>query len=250
MLSKSELSFIKSLHLKKFRKEHGLFIAEGIKSVTEFLNSGYQIKTIYCTDTFAPNLSNISRKIKLLIVNETVLRKITTLTTPQGVLATIQIPEETRISPESFKNTFTLALESIQDPGNLGTIIRTADWFGFKQIICSADCVDVYNPKVVQATMGSLSRVKVTYTDMEAILERVAVPVFGALLNGESVYSTSFGNEGIILLGNEGKGLSGKMLTLINRSITIPRFGQAESLNVAISAAIICSEIKRKSTLS
>lgn len=246
MLSKSELSFITSLHLKKFRKEHGLFLAEGIKSITEFLNSGYEIKTIFCTDAFAPNLSNISQKIKLVTIDETELRKITTLTTPQGVLAIIQIPEETPIRPESFDNTFTLALENIQDPGNLGTIIRTADWFGFKQIICSPDCVDVYNPKVVQATMGSLSRIKIIYTDLAEILGRINVPVYGALLDGQSIYSTNFGNEGVILLGNEGKGLSGKVLPLITRAITIPRFGQAESLNVAMSAGIICSEIKRK----
>lgn len=246
MLSKSELSFIKSLHLKKFRKEHGLFLAEGIKSVTEFLHSGYEIKTIFCTDAFAPNLNNISQKIKLIIINDAELRKITTLTTPQGVLAIIQIPKETPIKPESFNNTFTLALENIQDPGNLGTIIRTADWFGFKQIICSTDCVDVYNPKVVQATMGSLSRIKITYTDLEETLRRINVPVYGALLNGQSIYSTNFGHEGVILLGNEGNGLSDKVLSLITQAITIPRFGQAESLNVALSAGIICSEIKRK----
>lgn len=248
MLSKSELSFIKSLHLKKFRKEHRLFLAEGIKSVTEFLNSGYQIETIYCTDALAPNLNNISRKIKLVTINETELQKITTLTTPQGVLAIIRTQEETEITPESFNGTFTLVLDGIQDPGNMGTIIRTADWFGFQRVICSPDCVEVYNPKVVQATMGSLSRTKIVYTDLYDLLTEIKIPVYGAVLNGESIYHTSFRNEGVILLGNEGNGLSSSVLPFITQPITIPLFGHAESLNVAISAGIICYEVKRNVT--
>ena len=248
MLSKSELSFIKSLHLKKFRKEHRLFLAEGIKSVTEFLNSGYQIETIYCTDALAPNLNNISRKIKLVTINETELQKITTQTTPQGVLAIIRTQEETQIRPESFNHTFTLVLDGIQDPGNMGTIIRTADWFGFHRVICSPDCVEVYNPKVVQATMGSLSRTKIVYTDLYDLLTEIKVPVYGAVLNGESIYHTSFKNEGVILLGNEGNGLSPRVLPFITQPITIPLFGHAESLNVAISAGIICYEVKRNET--
>lgn len=246
MLSKSEISFIKSLHLKKFRKEQGLFLAEGFKSITEFLHSDYLIETIYYTDAVAPNLDKISQKLKLVKINEAELLKITTLNTPQGILATIRIPKETQIQPESFNNTFTLMLDGIQDPGNLGTIIRTADWFGFNQIICSNDCVDVFNSKVVQATMGSLSRVNIIHTDLAEILGLIKVPVYGALLDGHSVYNTPFTNEGVILLGNEGKGLSKNILPFINTAITIPRYGQAESLNVAISAAIICSEIKRK----
>jgi RNA methyltransferase, TrmH family len=246
MLSKSELSFIKSLHQKKFRKEHHLFLAEGIKSVMEFLNSGYGIETIYCIEALVPNLNNISRKIKLVTINEAELQKITALTTPQGVLAIIQIPEETQIGPESFSNTITLMLDNIQDPGNLGTIIRTADWFGFDRVICSPDCVEAYNPKVVQATMGSLSRIKIVYADLVELLKEIKVPVYGALLNGTSVYTADFQNEGIILLGNEGNGLSVNVLPFITHPITIPRFGGAESLNVAISAGIICYEIKRK----
>lgn len=246
MLSKSELSFIKSLHLKKFRKEQRLFLAEGIKTVTEFLNSGYQIETIYCTDAVASNLNNISRKLKLVVINEAELRKITALSTPQGILAVIRIPKETAIKPESFNGSFIIVLDNIQDPGNMGTIIRTADWFGFKQIICSPDCVEVYNPKVVQATMGSLSRINITYTDLVKLLGSASGPVYGALLNGDSIYHTDFTDEGFIVLGNEGKGISETILPFITQPITIPRFGHAESLNVAISAGIICSEIKRK----
>lgn len=212
----------------------------------EFLNSGHRVETIYCIEALVPNLNNISRKIKLVTINEAELQKITALTTPQGVLAIIQIPEETQILPESFRNTFTLMLDNIQDPGNLGTIIRTADWFGLERIICSRDCVEAYNPKVVQATMGSLSRIKVVYADLVDLLKEIKVPVYGALLNGKSVYTAEFQNEGIVLLGNEGNGLSDNVLPFITDPITIPRFGETESLNVAISAGIICYEIKRK----
>ncbi|HEY0896161.1 MAG TPA: RNA methyltransferase [Sphingobacteriaceae bacterium] len=246
MLSKSEISFIKSLHQKKFRKDHHLFLAEGLKSVTEFIDSGYHTRTIYCTPALIPKLDKFSHKIKLVEVTDAELGKISTQTTPQGILATIQIPSKTAIEPESFRNQFTLVLDGIQDPGNLGTIIRTADWFGFKQILCSEDTVEAYNPKVVQATMGSLSRMKVLYGDLTEILDQVPVPLYGALLDGTSVYETEFGAEGFLILGNEGKGISEVIRGKITNAVTIPRFGEAESLNVAVSAAIFCSELKRK----
>jgi RNA methyltransferase, TrmH family len=246
MLSKSEISFIKSLHQKKFRKDHHLFLAEGLKSVTEFIHSGYHTRTIYCTPALIPKLDKFSHKIKLVEVTDAELEKISTLTTPQGILATIQIPSKTAIDPESFRNQFTLVLDGVQDPGNLGTIIRTADWFGFKQVLCSEDTVEAYNPKVVQATMGSLSRMKVLYGDLAEIFDQVPLPRYGALLNGTSVYETAFGTEGFLILGNEGKGISDPILAKITNAVTIPRFGEAESLNVAVSAAIFCSELKRK----
>ncbi|HEY1024844.1 MAG TPA: RNA methyltransferase [Sphingobacteriaceae bacterium] len=247
MLSKSEISFIKSLHLKKYRKDHNLFIAEGFKSVSEFINSDYTIETIYCTAALLPKLYKFSRKIKLVEITEAEISKVTALTTPQGVLATIRIPTRTEISAEGLKNAFTLVLDGVQDPGNLGTIIRTADWFGFTQILCSGDTVEVYNPKVVQATMGSLSRMKIHYTDLEKTLSTSGLPIFGALLNGTSVYEVDFGKEGLIVLGNEGKGITPAVQQIITEAVTIPRFGDAESLNVAVSSAIFCSEIKRKS---
>ncbi len=246
MLSKSEISFIKSLHQKKFRKEHHLFLAEGLKSVTEFMHSGYQTRTIYCTPALLPKLDKFSHKIKLIEVTDAELEKISTLTTPQGVLATIQIPSKTAIEPESFRNQFTLVLDGVQDPGNLGTIIRTADWFGFTQVLCSEDTVEAYNPKVVQATMGSLSRMKVMYGDLAAVLDQVPVPRYGALLDGTSVYETEFGTEGFVILGNEGQGISQLIRQKITHAVTIPRFGGAESLNVAVSAAIFCAELRRK----
>lgn len=246
MLSKSQTSFVSALHQKKYRKEHALFIAEGIKSVKEFIESKYSVDTIFCTSASVPKLGKIPQKVKLYEVTGPELKKISTLTTPQDVLALIRIPEQTEIMPESFAGKFTLLLDGIQDPGNLGTIIRTADWFGFTEIICSADTVEAYNPKVVQASMGSLSRINIQSTDLETFLPAFKLPVFGAFLEGESVYNTNMGTEGFLVLGNEGKGISDKTAAWISRKITIPRFGNAESLNVAISAAILCSEIRRK----
>ena len=149
------------------------------------------------------------------------------------------------LKPVSLKNKFSLVLDGIQDPGNMGTIIRTADWFGITDIICSEDTVDVYNPKVVQATMGSMARVNVHYTDLMPVLSTADVPIYGALLNGDNIYDTTFGTEGLIVMGNEGNGLRPEVIKLVTKAITIPRFGGAESLNVAIATAIFCSEINR-----
>lgn len=247
MISKSQISFIKSLHQKKIRKEHGLFIVEGLKSLSEFIHSDYVIDSIFHIENVMPKLGKLSQNIKLYEISQTELSKISTLSTPQALLAIIKIPESEELTTKSLKGSFSLALDNIQDPGNLGTIIRTADWFGLKYLICSTDTVDVYNPKVVQASMGSLARVKVIYTDLEDFLKNTELPIFGALLDGRSVYKTDFGNEGILLLGNEGNGISNDLLKLITFPVTIPRFGRAESLNVAISASIFCSELRRNS---
>jgi TrmH family RNA methyltransferase len=247
MISKSQISFVKSLQQKKFRKEYGLFIAEGLKLVTEFLNSDYIIETIFYTANASPKLLNLSQNIKLQEVSGNDLSKISTLTTPQQVIAVIKIPNQADLSQNMVDSKFSIALDGIQDPGNLGTIIRTADWFGIKNIICSADTVDAYNPKVVQATMGSLSRMNIQYTDLSLFLSKSSLPVFGAVLNGQSVYKTQFGSAGIIVLGNEGNGISEEVQKNIKHFITIPRFGSGESLNVATTAAIFCSELKRNS---
>jgi TrmH family RNA methyltransferase len=245
MLSKSQAGFIRSLHQKKFRNGHGMFIAEGWKTISEFIASGYSVENLLYTQHSASKLLNLSQKIKAQEISREELSKISALQTPQDTLALIRIPEKTALRREQFKGRFTLALDGVQDPGNLGTIIRTADWFGITQIICSPDCVEAYNPKVVQATMGSLARVKICETDLAATLREAGVPVFGGVLNGKSVYETDFGHEGIILLGNEGKGISPAGISTITYPVTIPRFGQAESLNVAVSAAILCAEMKR-----
>jgi TrmH family RNA methyltransferase len=245
MLSKSQISLLQSLQHKKFRKEHGVFLVEGLKSVTEFINSAYQIETIYYTPAIAPKLLKLSQKINSLEISLTILEKISSLKTPADVIAVVKIPKWPVLDHTTLKKKFSLVLDGIQDPGNMGTIIRTADWFGIDQIICSEDSVEVYNPKVVQATMGSLSRINVHYTDLSAVLSAIDLPVYGALLDGENIYNNNFGTEGLIVMGNEGNGLRPEIKALVTKAITIPRTGNAESLNVAIATAIFCSEVKR-----
>ncbi|AOM76269.1 TrmH family RNA methyltransferase [Pedobacter steynii] len=245
MLSKSQISFIKSLHQKKYRKENGIFIIEGIKSIAEFIQSSYQIHSIYYLAQYQPLLPALPANIKLFEVNNAELDKISTLQTPQGILALVHIPENPALAIRQLQNTFSLVLDDVQDPGNLGTIIRTADWFGFKQIICSNHTVEVYNPKTVQATMGSLSRVNVFYQDLAPLISATTIPVFGAVFNGKSIYDTNWGKEGLVILGNEGQGISPEIIGLITDPVTIPRIGGAESLNVAVCAAILCADISR-----
>jgi RNA methyltransferase, TrmH family len=246
MLSKSQISLLKSLQQKKFRREHGFFLAEGLKSITEFVNSPYNIEAVYHTPAFHPKVLNLSRKINLCEISVTDMEKISSLSTAQDVIAQISIPAWPSINEKELKGRFSLALDGIQDPGNMGTIIRIADWFGISDIVCSEDTVDVYNPKVVQASMGSLARVRVHYADLGKFLSSVKLPVFGALLDGENIYNTDFGNEGLMLMGNEGNGIRPEILKSITKAITIPRIGKAESLNVAIATALCCSEISRK----
>lgn len=246
MLSKSQISFIKSLHQKKYRKENGIFIIEGIKSIIEFLNSDYQIHSIYYTSKISASLPKVSANINLFEVTDTELQKISTLQTPQHILALVHLPSKKEVDANTLRNTFSLVLDDVQDPGNFGTIIRTADWFGIKTIICSENTVEAYNPKTVQSTMGSLCRVNIIYTSLIPFLKNVKIPIYGALLNGENIYQTNWGDEGLILLGNEGHGIGKELIEQISVPVTIPRFGQAESLNVAVSAAIFCSEISRK----
>jgi len=249
MLSKSHISLLQSLQHKKFRREHGFFLVEGYKAVSEFVNSPYQVETVYYTPAIAPKVLKLSQKINFQEISSGILEKISALKTPANILAVIKIPQWPILNYNMLNKKFSLMLDGIQDPGNMGAIIRTADWFGIEHIICSEDSVDVYNPKVVQATMGSLARVNVHYTDLPAVLSQIKLPVFGALLDGENIYHTNFGPEGLIVLGNEGNGLSPEVKQLINKAVTIPRTGHAESLNVAIATAIFCSEINRSKHL-
>ena len=246
MLSKSQINLLKSLQQKKFRREHGLFIVEGHKSITEFINSAYLVEAIYYTPSFDSKVLKLSQKINFCEISVTELEKVSSLKTPQDALALVKVPEWPILQHEQLKGKFSLVLDGIQDPGNLGTIIRIADWFGIDHIICSEDTVDAYNPKVVQACMGSLARVKVHYTSLTEFLLEINLPVFGALLDGDNIYSTDFGKEGLIVMGNEGNGLRPEIQKMVNKAITIPRIGQAESLNVAIATALFCSEITRK----
>lgn len=245
MLSKSQISFVKSLQQKKNRKENSLFVVEGIKSVVEFAQSDYVIDTIFYTGKDVLKLLILSHNVKLFEIKEDELKKISTLMQPQQVLALVRIPKYDAVQPFLLaENSFTFLLDNIQDPGNLGTIIRTADWFGFKQLICSNDTVEAYNPKVIQASMGSLARMNVVYVDLPIFLQNCTLPVYGALLDGQDMGTVNFPKTGLLVLGNEGSGISDEVRKYIQYPVTIPRFGQAESLNVAISAAIFCAKIK------
>jgi len=247
MLSKSQISLLKSLQFKKERELNGSFLVEGYKSIQEFLNSSFQIEALYFTASFDSNLMKLSQKINCIEISISEMEKISSLKSPQQIAALVKIPKLPPLNNVYLKQKFSLVLDGIQDPGNMGTIIRIADWFGIKNIICSNDTVDVFNPKVVQASMGSLSRINVFYKDIKSIILSAGLPVFGALLAGENIYQTEFGTEGLLVMGNEGNGISAEIEQLITHAITIPRVGMAESLNVGIATAIFCSEITRKS---
>ncbi|MCC8423824.1 RNA methyltransferase [Mucilaginibacter sp. UR6-11] len=245
MLSKSNISLLQSLQHKKFRREHGLFLVEGYKSVSEFIDSAYQIDTIYHTAAIAPKMLKLSQKMNFQEISSAIIEKISALKNPADVIAAVKLPQWPVLNYTTLNKKFSIVLDGIQDPGNMGTIIRTADWFGITDIICSEDCVEVYNPKVVQATMGSLSRINVHYVDLTQVLTGTKLPVYGALLDGANIYNTDFGTEGLLVMGNEGKGLSEKVKQLVTKAVTIPGRGNTESLNVAIATAIFCSEINR-----
>lgn len=211
----------------------------------EFFSSKYQIQSIYYLPQYQSLLPKLPSNIKLFEVNNVELEKISTLQAPQGILALLAIPNNDVTDPKQLDGGYSLALDGIQDPGNMGTIIRTADWFGFKNIICSLNTVEVFNPKTVQATMGSLARVNICYTNLPGYLKDLNMPVYAAMLNGKSLYQVDWPQQGLVVLGNEGKGISEEVANVVSSSITIPRVGAAESLNVSISAAIICAEISR-----
>lgn len=234
------------MHQKKYRREKGLFIVEGQKSVQAFVNSDYKIHSLYHLPKKPTFFSELPANINLFEINNVELGKISTLQNPQDFLALVHIPEATDINEALFKNQFSLVLDDVQDPGNLGTIIRTADWFGIKNIVCSLDTVEAYNQKTVQATMGSLATTKIFYTELPSFFEKINMPVFGAMLSGQSIYDTEFGSEGLVVLGNEGNGISLNIQKKIQTTVTIPKLGDAESLNVAISTAIFCSEITKR----
>lgn len=243
MVSKNQIKTITGLQQKKYRKEYKLFFAEGIKVVQELLNSNFELHTLFTTgDTFKG-----VAKDKVEIITEAELKKISALSTPNTCLALFVMPEEKAVPDEGL----IMALDDVRDPGNLGTIIRLCDWFGVSHLVCSEQCVDVFNPKVVQATMGSLARVNVVYTDLEDYLAKASLPVYGTFMDGENIYSAAMPHEGIIVMGNEANGISAAIETKVGQRIAIPRFGdlqQTESLNVATAAAIVLSEFRRNSS--
>ena len=238
MLSKSQIKLITSLGQKKFRLQHQLFFAEGVKTINELLHSKFKLHQLYTT-TSDFNVSDV--KQTKITPNE--LKKISALKTPNTALAVFEIPKEQSVNFSQL----VVALDNVRDPGNLGTIIRLCDWFGVKDLICNTETVDCYNPKVVQATMGSLTRVQIAYVDLENYLKQSKLDVYGTFMDGVSIYSQTFPEKGIIVMGNEANGISSKIEHLVNRKIGIPRFGNlkaTESLNVATATAIVLSAFK------
>jgi len=242
MVSKNQIKLISGLHQKKQRSTNQLFFAEGVKVIQELLQSNFELEHLYTTQNDFETVESSKRTL----INEQELKKISALTTPNSCLAVFKIPVENKI----IETGLILALDDIRDPGNLGTILRLCDWFGIKQIICSKETVDIYNPKVVQATMGSIARVNVNYVDLETFLSQTELPVFGTFMNGDNIYQSALPQNGIIIMGNEANGISTEIEKMVKIRLTIPRFGElqkTESLNVATATGIILSEFKRNS---
>jgi TrmH family RNA methyltransferase len=239
MVSKNQIKLITGLHQKKFRQANGLFLAEGVKVITELLSSGFVLEQLYFT---AGDFKKIPEG-KKTPVSQAELKKISALTTPNNCLAVFEMPAEKSIDDTGL----IVALDDIRDPGNLGTIVRLCDWFGISQLVCSHETADLYNPKVVQATMGSMARVNVVYTDLEAFIQNTKLPVFGTFMDGKNIYKETLPENGVIILGNEANGISQNIEKLVKNRIAIPRFGlqKTESLNVATAAAVVLSEFRR-----
>ena len=249
MTSKNKIKYIHSLEQKKGRKAEQAFVAEGPKIVGELLNV-CSPKLIIATRSWLETHPMTDSCIEIIEVDEEGLRKVSFLLHPQEVLAVFPMLSGSKPLPDTQK--LMLVLDGIQDPGNLGTIIRIADWFGIEQIICSTDTADVYNPKVVQATMGSIARVNITYTDLCLFINTLPVdyPVYGTLLNGKSIYQQALTPYGLLVMGNEGNGISQEIRAKVNHRLLIPSYpsdkATAESLNVAIATAITCAEFRRR----
>ncbi len=243
MLSKRDVKLIKSLNQKKFRQQLGLFCVEGIKGIQEFLESNLQLQKLYATGSeFSSKDCRSGGEFESITSTE--LKKISNLKSPNVALAVFKIPKQALTET----NGLSIALDDVRDPGNLGTIIRLCDWYGIQNLLCSTSTVDCYNPKVVQATMGSLTRVNVHYLDLKHYLKTSSSTIFGTFMEGNNIYTEVLPKEGIVVMGNEANGISSEIETLITKKLSIPRFGDlkaTESLNVASAAAIVLSEFKR-----
>jgi TrmH family RNA methyltransferase len=239
MVSKNQIKLINSLQQKKYRKLHNLFIAEGKKVIQELIDANFSLEHLFVTKE---NL--FDKKFHSELISDAELKKISALTTANDCLAVFKIKEVNSNASTGLE----LALDNIKDPGNMGTIIRLCDWFGISKIVCTEETVDIYNPKVVQATMGSLARVEVLYTNLTDYLKTADVAIFGTFMEGKNIYKTELPSQGIIVMGNEANGISAEIESLVTQKISIPRFGnlqQTESLNVATATAVILSEFKR-----
>ena len=242
MVSDRQIKIIKSLKHKKNRIKHNLFVAEGDKTIVELILSGFNINSLYSTNSQIEDVKN-----SVIQLSKPELNKISNLSNPKNSLAVFEIPKSKDIN----YNRLIIGLDNISDPGNLGTIIRLCDWFGVEDLICSFDTVDCYNPKVVQASMGSISRVNITYLDLQKTLENNSLKTYGTYMQGNSIYEIDEIKKGVILFGNEANGINPNLLKFIDKRLSIPRFGKlqkTESLNVANALSIVLSENSRKST--
>lgn len=242
MLTKNNTKFIKSLQLKKFRQKEELFIVEGAKNTLELLNSSYKIKDLIVTEAFLNKFSSEikSAKIEPILVKEKELSALGSFKTNTDALAVAHEMEY----PTYKSKGFDLVLDDIRDPGNLGTIIRLADWYGIQNLICSETTAEFYNPKVISASMGSFFRVNLYRRDLKKFLsDNNSRKIYGALLEGENVHKVEFAKDGLLLIGNESHGINSDLIPLISDKITIPRIGEAESLNAAMATAIICDNV-------
>jgi len=245
MLTKARTKLVKSLKLKKNRKQKQLFVVEGAKNVLELLDSDFLIHSLYATEDFITTHAKVLNlhDIEILRSSESELTEMSTFKSNEQALSVVKIKENESLN--ALNKEFAVMLENVQDPGNLGTILRVCDWYGIKKVIASEDCVDIYNPKVISASMGSFTRVQIFYTSLRKFIERNPAPYFGAFMNGSSVHEFEFGSWGYIILGNESNGISNELDEFIDQRISIPSYGTAESLNVGIATAVILDNLRR-----
>ena len=246
MITKNQIKYINSLQQKKFRVEHQSFVVEGAKSVLELLNADFELELLFVTDDFFKEHETIFQTLSIQpeIVKAEELEKAGSFSSNNAALALVKTKENIELLVNEKE--FALILDDIRDPGNLGTIIRIADWYGITKIICSPSTVDFYNPKVINATMGSFTRVSLYYVELEGFIKNQQVNIYGTLLDGENIHHTNFNDSGYIVIGNEANGISDEITKLITHKITIPRFGGAESLNAGIATAVVLDNVFRR----
>ncbi|MEM6525010.1 MAG: RNA methyltransferase [Bacteroidota bacterium] len=242
MVSRTITKFIKSLQLKKYRKLEQLFLVEGDKSVVEVLQSTYKVRQVLSTQEFQERYPELLKSTERITANERELSAMGNFRTNNSAIAVVEMSSNT---PFEIADGFGIVLDDVNDPGNLGTIIRVADWYGFSRIVASLNTADLYNPKVISASKGSFTRVRLYYTDLSVYLKEANVPIFGAFMEGDSVHKIEFRERGLIVMGNESNGISDELSPLISKRISIPRYGQAESLNVGVATAVICDNLRR-----
>lgn len=251
MISRARIKWIKSLEMRKYRQQHNAFVAEGPKLVGELLPYSTPLYVAAIKEWLEQNRHLLGAVKEVNEVTQEELERASLLRTPQSVLAVMPIPKNLNLQPSIFDEQLVLALDGVQDPGNMGTILRIADWFGIHHILCSDGTADVYNPKCVQSCMGALARVEVHYCNLPEVLREVQTPIYGTFLDGTDIYQEALSQNGIIVMGNEGNGISKEVAKLVNRRLYVPNFPMGslttESLNVAVATGIVCAEFRRRS---